>query len=186
MRSGLLTTIRTFCTALWMILCASIPAIAHNGPPFRIITEQKAGPCIVSVWAHANIGTSPFFVMLSPLPGGRVPDDLKVEIAVQPEDGRIPEKRYVAVRDSNPDAVQYTSDVALDFDGPWKVHVFLTSSVGNGDVASIVQATPHGFGHWDLLLYSLPFLVLALLSVGALLRRRQLTSRIVPKEASCP
>lgn len=185
MRSRLLTTIRTLWAALWIILCFSIPAFAHNGPPFRVIAEQKAGPCIVSVWAHANIGTSPFFVMLSPLPGGRVPDDLKIEIAVQPEDGRIPEKRYVAVRDSNPGRVQYTSDVALDFEGPWKVHVFLISSVGNGDVASIIQATPHGFGHWDLLLYSLPFLALTLLSVGAVLRRRRLTNKSMPKEASC-
>jgi hypothetical protein len=170
---------------LWMILCVSIPAIAHNGPPFRVITEQRVGPCIVSVWAHANIGTSPFFVMPSPLPSGHVPDDLKIEIAVQPADGRIPERRYVAVRDSKSGVVQYTSDVTLDFEGPWKVHVFLESSAGNGDAAAIVQATPHGFGYWDLLLYALPFLALAFLSFGAVIRRRQLISKSVNKEAAC-
>ena len=100
MRLRPLPKIRAQFMTLWMILCLGVPAIAHNGPPFRVITEQRAGPCIVSVWAHANIGTSPFFVMLSPLPSGHVPDDLKIEIAVQPADGRTPEKRYVAIRDS--------------------------------------------------------------------------------------
>jgi hypothetical protein len=186
MHSRLLATIRTLCTALWMILCFSIPTIAHNGPPFRIITEEKAGPCLVSVWAHANIGTSPFFVILNPLPGGKIPDDLKVEIAVQPQDGRTSEKHYVAVRESKSDEVQYTSDVTLDFEGAWKIRVVLESaSAGNGDVSAIVQATPHGFGHWDLLLYALPFLALALLSVGAVVRRRRLASKSLQREAPC-
>lgn len=167
-----------------IVSCFSIPAGAHNGPPFRVITDQKAGPCMVSVWAHANIGASPFFVVVNPLPEGRIPDDLKIEIAVQPQDGRIPEKRYAALRDPRPNAVQYMADVTLDFEGPWKVHVFLKSSAGNGDAAAIVEATPHGFGHWDLLLYALPFLALAFLSFGAVIRRRRLTSKSMLREVS--
>jgi hypothetical protein len=180
-----LARIRITFVILLMVLCLSIPAIAHNGPPFRVIADQKAGPCIVSVWAHANIGTSPFFVMLKPLPGGKIPDDLKVEIAVQPKDGQTPEKHYVAARESNSDEVQYTSDVTLDSEGAWKIRVVLESaSAGNGEVSATVQATPHGYGHWDLLLYALPFLALGLLFTGAVVRRL-LAGKNLQREASC-
>jgi hypothetical protein len=185
MLPGPIATIRTLFIALLMVLCFGIQAVAHNGPPFRVITEQKVGPCIVSVWAHANIGTSPFFVMLKPLPGAQLPEDLKIEIAVQPVDKRIPERHYVALPDPKAGASQYTSEVTLDFEGAWRVRVLLESAAGNGEAAAIVGATPHGFGHWDLFLYALPFMALGLLPLGALVRRRRLASRNAHKEVSC-
>src|SRR5208282_4154698 len=82
-------------TSLMMTLF-SFPARAHNGPPFPIITDQRVGPCIVSLWIHPDVGNSPIFVLVDPAPGGAIPKDLKIEIGVQPVSGRLPEVLYSA------------------------------------------------------------------------------------------
>src|SRR3984957_8457279 len=83
-----------------MFACAlalAIPAAAHNGPPFPIITDQRVGPCIVSLWVHPDVGvSSPFFVILEPPQGGSIPNDLKIQIGIQPESGRLAEVVYPA------------------------------------------------------------------------------------------
>src|SRR5271165_7000145 len=76
-----------FAVVLWLLS----PARAHNGPPFPIIENQTVGPCVVSLWTHPDVGTGTFFVLVDPLPGSRIPDDLKISIGVQPESGRLPE-----------------------------------------------------------------------------------------------
>ena len=57
------------------------------------------GPCVISLWTHPDVGTGTFFVLVDPVPGGKVPDDLKVQIGIQPESGRLPEVLYTADRD---------------------------------------------------------------------------------------
>src|ERR1700722_8343354 len=82
-----------------MFACAlalAIPAAAHNGPPFPIITDQRVGPCIVSLWVHPDVGIGLFFVMVDPLPGETIPKDLKVQIGMQPLSGRLAEVVYPA------------------------------------------------------------------------------------------
>ena len=71
-------------------------AAAHNGPPFPIITDQRVGPYIISLWTHPDLGTGTFFVMVDPVPGGTVPKDLKIQIGVQPASGRLAEVVYSA------------------------------------------------------------------------------------------
>src|SRR5208282_108226 len=70
------------------------PVRAHNGPPFPIITDQRVGPCIVSLWIHPDIGTSPIFVLVDATPGGAIPKDLRLEIGIQPVNGRLSEVIY--------------------------------------------------------------------------------------------
>ena len=84
---------------VWLVLTFVVPASAHNGPPFPIIENKKVGPCIVALWTHPDVGTGTFFVFVDPAPGGAIPDDLKIEIGVQPETGRLPEVLYAAERD---------------------------------------------------------------------------------------
>jgi hypothetical protein len=71
-------------------------ARAHNGPPFPIIENHTVGPCIISLWTHPDVGTGTFFVFVQPLPGATVPKNLKIQIGVQPESGRLPEVVYTA------------------------------------------------------------------------------------------
>ena len=158
------------CLALviWLLL----PAQAHNGPPFPIIENQKIGPCIVSLWTHPDVGTGTFFALIDPLPGGKVPDNLKIEIGVQPESGRLPEVVYPATRDDARGQVEYTALAQFDRDEFWRIRLALQSSQGSGEMLSRVEATPPGFGRWDLLLYLLPFLAVGFLWFRGITRTR--------------
>jgi hypothetical protein len=153
---------------LWLL----VPAQAHNGPPFPIIENQTIGPCIVSLWTHPDIGTGAFFVLVDPLPGSKIPDDLKIGIGVQPESGRLPEVVYAATREDTRGQLEYKALAEFDRDEFWRIRLVLQSSQGSSEVLSRVEATPPGFGRWDLLLYLLPFLAVAFLWFRGMTRTR--------------
>jgi hypothetical protein len=153
---------------LWLL----VPAQAHNGPPFPIIENQKLGPCIVSLWTHPDIGTGAFFVLVDPLPGSKIPDDLKIGIGVQPESGRLPEVVYAATREDTRGQLEYKALAEFDRDEFWRIRLVLQSSQGSSEMWSRVEATPPGFGRWDLLLYLLPFLAVAFLWFRGMTRTR--------------
>jgi hypothetical protein len=111
-------------------------------------------------------------VLVEPAPGGAVPKDLKVQIGVQPESGRLPEAVYPAAQDDRAGQLQYKALVDFDRDEFWRVRLVLESSQGGGEEFSRVEATPVGFGKWDLLVFLLPFLLIAFLWLRGMSRRR--------------
>jgi hypothetical protein len=119
-------------SSLFALVCASSSA-AHNGPPYPIITDQRVGPCIVSLWTHPDVGTGTFFVMVDPLPGGSVPKDLTIKIGVLPESGRLPEVVYSTRHEDLRGQVEFKTEVQFDQQEYWKVRLILTSSAGNGE-----------------------------------------------------
>src|ERR1700723_3487864 len=145
------------------LLALSTQARAHNGPPFPIIENKKVGPCIVALWTHPDVGTGAFYVFVEPLPGSTVPNDLKIEIGVQPLTGRLPEVLYAAERVKSHGPLQYNAQAEFDRQELWRVRLVIQSSQGTGEAATQVEVTPPGFGRWDLLLYLLPFLIVAFL-----------------------
>jgi hypothetical protein len=168
--------------ALWLVFPVS--ARAHNGPPFPIIENHKVGPCVISLWTHPDIGTGTFFVFVDPLPGSAVPRDLKIQIGVQPESGRLPEVVYPATLDNSGSQLQYKAAVDFDRDEFWRVRLVLESSQGRGEEFSRVEATPVGFGKWDLLFFLLPFLLIAFLWLRGMSRQRSRTKSL--QAASMP
>ncbi|HVO58796.1 MAG TPA: hypothetical protein VMT51_13980 [Dongiaceae bacterium] len=160
--------------AALLILLSNGIARAHNGPPFAILTDQRVGPCVISLWAHPDIGTSSFWIMVDPPPGGSIPKDLKIRMGIQPASGRLPEVFYDAWVDSNRGQLEYKTDVEFDRQDFFKVRLVLSSAAGNGEAFSQVEATPYGFGRWDLLFYLLPFLGVGFLFFKAVIRRRRL------------
>ena len=158
----------------WLAMLGAPNAAAHNGPPFPIITDQRVGPYIISLWTHPDLGTGTFFVMVDPLPGGTVPKDLKIQIGVQPASGRLAEVVYSAWLEDLRGQVEYKTEVQFDQQENWNVHLTLASSAGGGEALSQVVPTPAGFGRWDLLLYLLPFLGVGSLWFGAMAKRRRL------------
>lgn len=162
--------------ALWLALSSS--ASAHNGPPFPIIENRTVGPCVISLWTHPDVGTGAFFVFVQPIAGRTVPNDLKVQIGVQPESGRLPEVVYTADLDESGGQLQYKALVDFDRDEFWRVRLILQSSQGQGETFSRVEATPIGFGRWDLLFFLLPFLLVALLWLRGMSRRRKRLKRL--------
>ena len=107
-------------------------------------------------------------------PGGSVPKDLKIQIGVQPVSGRLPEVVYSAWPENQRGQVEFKTEVQFDQQEYWKVHLILASAAGGGEALSKVEATPPGFGRWDLLLYLLPFLGVGFLWFSAITKRRRL------------
>jgi hypothetical protein len=161
-------------------------ASAHNGPPFPIIENKKIGPCIFALWTHPDVGTGAFYVFVEPAPGGTIPDDLKIQIGVQPLTGRLPEVLYPATRMKSRGQVEYDARADFDRQELWRVHLVVQSSQGGGEETTQVEVTPPGFGRWDLLLYLLPFLLLAFLwfmGVSRARRRKRAQARNAAQEA---
>ncbi|HEY6803094.1 MAG TPA: hypothetical protein VI306_05885 [Pyrinomonadaceae bacterium] len=164
---------RYFLAPLLVIFVLPGNSFAHDGPPFPIVVDQNIGPCVVSVWTDPDVGTGTFFIITSPLPGGSLPSDLKVEVAVQPVSGRLAEVSYPAERDPSRDNVQFRSLVQFDTQEMWRVRVKVQSAQGNGETTATVEATPPGLGRWDLLLYLGPFLAIGFLWFMAFMRKRR-------------
>jgi hypothetical protein len=156
-----------------IVLAWPMPAGAHNGPPFPIIENQKVGPCIVALWTHPDVGTGAFYVFVEPVPGSAVPDDLKIKIGVQPLTGRLPERFYEAERVKSHGQAEYNAQAEFDRQEPWRVRLVIQSSQGAGEATAQVEVTPPGFGRWDLLLYLLPFLIVAFLWLHGISRMKR-------------
>jgi hypothetical protein len=151
-------------------------ASAHEGPPFPLFVDQKVDRYVVSVWTDPDVGAALFFVIVNVQNSAELPADLRVQIGVQPVSGRLAEKFYVAQRENLQQQVQYRAEVHFDAEELWRVRVRLESAQGNAETVATVEATPPGYGRWDLLVYLLPFLAVGLLWSIALirkLRRRQ-------------
>ncbi len=169
------TAIFLFITSL-AALC--IPASAHIGPPFPIIENKQVGPCTIALWTHPDIGTGTFYVMIDPLPGKTIPNDLKIKVGVQPESGRLPETFYKGERDDTRNQVVYKVLADFDRDEFYKVHLVINSAEGSGEAFSRVEATPTVMGRFGLVFFSLPFLAVALLWYrGVSKKRKQLMKR---------
>jgi len=162
------------------------PASAHNGPPFPIIENKKVGPCIVALWTHPDVGTGAFYVFVEPVPGTTVPNDLKIEIGVQPLTGRLPEVLYAAERVKSRGPLQYNAQAEFDRQELWRVRLVVQSSQGGGEATTQVEVTPPGFGRWDLLLYLLPFLLVAFLWFRGMSRTRRRRNEQLRKGAGEP
>ncbi len=171
--------------ALLAVLLAGMGprALAHNGPPFPIIENRAVGPVTISVWTNPDVGTGSFFVLVDPRAGGKIPNDLKVDVAVQPLTGRLPEQRYAASRENLRGQVEYKALVRFDAQEMWRVRVSLSSAEGGGEAVANVQVTPPGFGRWDMLLYLLPFLGAGFLWFKAMRRKHRRKPKPVPTQS---
>ena len=150
------------------------PAVqAHEGPPFPILVDQKAGPYVASVWTDPDVGTGIFFVTLEPQEGRSLPARTRVRIGLQPVSKRLPERVYEAKAQRVQQGARYFTEAPLDKAEMWSVRVLLESPEGGGELAGQVEATPDGtLGPWASLIYLLPFLGIGLLWLKAAMRRR--------------
>jgi hypothetical protein len=145
------------------------PAQAHEGPPFAILVDRRAGPYVVDVWGDPDIGTATFFVLLETAP----PAGTAVRLGVRPVSGRLPEVTYPAEAQAVRQGARYFTQAALDRGEMWRFRVLLDGPAGRGELAGEVLATPAGsLGPIDLLIYSFPFLAVGFLWLKAVLRRR--------------
>ena len=165
MRSG--SHFRKTSLPLLIILLLARTTLAHEGPPFPLFVDQKVDPYVISLWTDPDVGDALFFVIVN----GQPPPDLQVQIGVQPDSGRLPEAFYTAPRENVSGQVQYRALVHFDAEELWRVRVRLVSAQGNAETIATVEATPPGYGRWDLLVYLLPFLAVGVLWAIAMIRK---------------
>ena len=144
-------------------------ARAHEGPPYPLFIDQTVGGYGVSVWTDPDVGEALFYVIFNGF--HPVPPDLRVQIGVQPVSGRLPEAFYTAERENLPKQIQYKAQVHLDAAELWRVRVRLESAAGSAETTATVEATPPGYGRWDLLVYLVPFLAVGIVWGVAMVRR---------------
>jgi hypothetical protein len=156
-----------------LALLALVPGVkTHQGPPYPIIVDTKAGPFVLSVWADPDVGAGTFFVTFEPPLDEAAANALTVEIAVQPVSGRLPEARYKAHPQLLRDHTQFTAEVPFDAQEWWHVRLIVTDATGTGEATTDVEVTPPGFGPWDILLYLFPFAAVGFLWIRAVFARR--------------
>lgn len=146
-----------------LAICGGQTAWAHLGPPYPIMQNRKIGPLTIAVWSNPDVGIGSFFVVIDPGKGNTVPQDMKVQVAVQPVSGRLPEKFYDAWREKVRNEVEFKTTVPFDKEETWRVRILLTSTQVTGETQTNVEVTPPGLGRWDLLLFLLPFLGIGIL-----------------------
>lgn len=157
---------------LLLFLWSTLPALAHQGPPFPILENQRAGPYMASLWTDPDVGTGTFFVVLEPPKGRSLPAKTRVRIGLQPVSKRLPEVVYEAEPQKVSYGERYFTSVRLDKEERWRARVFLDGSEGGGELTAEVDATPDGtIGPIGLVLYLVPFLAVGLLWLKAVLRR---------------
>ena len=152
-----------------VVLCLIKNASAHEGPPYLLFVDRQVDAYVVSVWTDPDVGDALFFVILNA--PAQLPPDLRVEIGVQPSSGRLQEAFYPAERENLQGQVQYRAQVQFDAEELWNVRVRLQSEQGNAETVATVEATPPGYGRWDLLVYLMPFLAIGVLWAIAMVRR---------------
>jgi hypothetical protein len=178
------TACRRVLSLIVVLLVASAPLEAHNGPPFPIISDKRVGPVIVSLWTHPDVGTGLFYVIVDPPPGGAIPADLKFEIGVRPVRGRLAEVIYPTQLENLRGQVQYRTEAEFDAQELWHVRLIVKSSAGNGEASADVEVTPPGLGRWDLLMFSLPFLGVGFLWFHVIMRKRKYRKSQLQKVSS--
>jgi len=141
---------------------------AHEGPPFPLFVDRKVDPYVISVWTDPDVGEALFFVIVNT---DKLPPDLRVEIGVQPVSGRLAEAFYSAQRENLQGTIQYRTQVHFDAQEVWRVRVRLQSAQGTAETVETVEATPPGYGRWDLLIYLVPFLAIGTLWAIAMVRK---------------
>jgi len=135
------------------------------------------------VWANPDTGIGSFFVVIDPPKGGSVPNDMKVQVAVQPVSGRLAEQSYDAWREKLRDRVEFKADAPFDKEEEWRIRILLTSAQVSGEIDTNVQVTPPGLGRWDLLLFALPFLGVGVLWFKAMATKRENRRRAQRRKA---
>ena len=162
-RSRVRISWRTCLTMMLLAICGGQTAWAHLGPPYPIMQNRKVGPLTVSVWSNPDVGIGSFFVVIDPVKGNTVPQDMRVRVAVQPVSRRLPERVYDAWREKVRNEVEFKTTVPFDKEETWRVRILLSSAKITGETQTNVEVTPPGLGRWDLLLFLLPFLGIGIL-----------------------
>jgi hypothetical protein len=159
-------------------VCASPSLLAHDGPPFPIVSDRIAGPYLVSVWTDPDAtddGTAggQFWVTLAPADGREAPlAGTTARVTIRPLSRTGPE-RTTSAEPVRGDVTNQFAALVMDHEGPFAVRVVVKGSLGSATIDTQTDATydlrpPAYMLAW----YLMPFIVAGVLWTRLLLRRR--------------
>ncbi len=159
------------------LLCCCHWASAHEGPPFPILVDQATPDYVVSVWADPDIGEATFYVITEPrsTSPGETASSLeppRVEVWVEPANGRLARKTYPATQQAMRNRIQFLAEPYFDQQEMWSIGIVVHSPQGKtSELMTEVEATPPGAGAWDVLIYLFPFVLFGGLWTLGMVRR---------------
>ena len=166
-----------------LALLAAVPrhALAHDGPPFPIVSERSAGAYRIDVWTDPDAtddgsAGGQFWVMLERHgSSSEVPAGTTVGVSIRPGGAEGP---WLTAR-AEPlrgDVSRQFAALVMDHEGRFDVRVDVRGPLGDASATAWVDAT------YDLrpppvmlVIYLLPFLAVGVLWTKLLLRRRALS-----------
>ena len=152
---------------------------AHDGPPFPIVSDQTAGPYIISIWTDPDTSDDgsaggQFWVRLRRAKNPEaLPAGTHATITVKPVERTGPE-RHANASPVRGDLTNQFAAVVMDHEGRFAVRVAIDGPLGSAAVDSSVEATynlrpPRSM----MVLYLAPFVVVGFLWARLLIRRRK-------------
>jgi len=176
-----MTRIRTALVAL-VVTASAAQTQMHGGPQFSI-GNGRLGPYSASVWTDGALGMGTFNVMLDMPDGAAFAKPSAVRLGLSPMTGGA-ETIYEAGFSPTRNGARYHAMVSLPNPERYRVRVIVASAGVDAEFVTAVDArVPGMFGPLSPLLYSLPFVLTALLwwRVGHVRRRTQaLVNRDAP------
>jgi hypothetical protein len=160
-------------------LCAPTRVAAHDGPPYPIVSSERAGVYIVSIWTDPDAtddgsAGGHFWVMIERADErGRPPEGTRAAVSVRPLDREGTELTAQAVPVRGNAGNQFAA-VLMDHEGRFAVHAAIDGPLGPATVDAEVHATydlrpPPYMLAW----YLAPFVLVGILWARLLLHRRR-------------
>ncbi len=152
--------------------------LAHDGPPFPIVSTRTIGPYDVSVWTDPDStddgsAGGQFWVTVRPSGGVALSTETRVDVAIRPLDRPGPIQTAIAPPVANDLSRRFVA-LVMDHEGRFHVRVTIAGPLGRAEVESEVDAT------YDLRpppaligVYLIPFALVGFLWLKLLLRRRR-------------
>jgi hypothetical protein len=173
---------RTPSVAIGLMLAAGALGLAHDGPPFPIVTNQTAGAYEISVWTDPDTtddGTpgGQFWVTVYPAAdSAELPAGTRAEVSIAPVDRAGPTLVALASPVDGKPTRQFAA-LVMNHEGRYRVHAVVDGPLGRAEVNGEVDATydlrPQPF---LIVVFVLPFVLVGFLWVKLLLRRRRTRS----------
>jgi hypothetical protein len=165
---------RPFFTLVLLGLLGTAPAAgAHDGPPFPLLEEHRAGPYVISIWSDPDIGSGEVFVLLRAHDGRTLSADTRVRVGIRPLSGRAPETQHRAELQARGSSLRYFAAVTFDRGERFRVRALVEGARGPAEASAEVLATPDAeVGLFGLLIALFPFAGVAFLWGRAALERR--------------
>jgi len=156
-----------------------LPANAHSGPPFPIVSDRAIGAYSISIWTDPDTTDNgsaggQFWVMIAPLTrAAAMPASTRATVLATPLDSAGEPTSAAATPVRGDPSTQFAA-VVLDHEGRFRVEITVDGPLGRATVDSEVAAT------YDLrppplmiLVYLMPFVLVGLLWTAVLVRRRR-------------